>query len=355
MTVHQHETVKVCSGYDNDTSKRELHLQPESLFSMAMYDMDSLGQQQQHPEQKQDLEPLPVNTQFSFYPVDEYKDLSLRELLELSDDYLFAEEDENLIGEEEESNTSNSSMLTPIPLNLPCGHNVDSHDAQDDTEPVVSTHMGNQMQPTMNHMDPTPINEWIVTMIPTFCQSFPMKKKSREEPLDNESDEALNNEGRFRPHQVGQWVERFNDLCLYREKHGNCVVPHTYRADLALARWVKRQRYQYKLMREGMSSTITEERVKALEEIGFVWNSQGAAWDERLEEIKEFRSIYMHCNVPSNYRENPQLAIWVKSQRRQYRLLMEGKASNLTPQRIHDLEAVGFKWLPRSFKKQRII
>jgi hypothetical protein len=68
MTVPhtRHETVKLCSGYGNDNIKRELPLQLESLFSMAMYDMDFLDQEHQQPEQQQDLEPLSASTQFSF-------------------------------------------------------------------------------------------------------------------------------------------------------------------------------------------------------------------------------------------------------------------------------------------------
>jgi hypothetical protein len=97
---------------------------------------------------------------------------------------------------------------------------------------------------------------------------------------------------------------------------------------------------------------MTKERVKALEEISFVWDSHRAAWGERLEELKEFRSIYLHCNVPTRYPENPQLAIWVKCQRRQYRLLMNGLVSNITPQRNRDLEEVGFEWMPRSSYKK---
>jgi hypothetical protein len=314
-----------------------MFLQPESLFSMAMYDMDSLGQP--HFQQQEDLEPLPANTQPGFYPVDEYKDMSLRELLDLSDDYLFGDEEENRMG---------NSMLNPIPLNVPCGQNVASHNAA----LQAASHAYADPVGSM-HMEPTPMNEGVVPMMPTSCQ-VPLKKRPREEEeyFDDE-DEALNNDGRFRPYQAGQWAERFTDLCVYREKHGNCLVPHTYKENLPLARWVKRQRYQYKLMIEGKSSTMTEERVKALEEIGFIWDSQGAAWGERLEELKEFRSTYMHCNVPSNYSENPQLATWVKCQRRQYKLHMEGKASNMTPQRIDDLETVGFEWLLRSYKKQR--
>jgi hypothetical protein len=328
---HQHQTVKVCSGYGDDT-KRKMSFPAESLFSMAIYDMDSLGQQQQ----QQDMEPLPANMH-----------VSISELLEISEDYLFGEAEENLF-EEEDNIMINSTMLNPISLSkVPCGQNVASRDDIDYTEHVNSVHML-----TMDHIEPSPINEWCVPMMKTSCQC-PPKKRPREEPLDDEYGEALNHDGRFRPYQAGQWEERFNGLCLYRVKHGNCLVPHKYREDLPLASWVKRQRYQYKRMKEGKSSTMTEERVKALDEIVFVWDSHGAARGERLEELKEFRSIHMHCNVPGNFRENPQLAIWVKCQRTQYRLLMEGKASNMTPQRILDLEAVGFEWKLRSYKKQR--
>jgi hypothetical protein len=348
-------TTVVCSGYGNNNKNnnnnnnniRGISFLPESLFSMAIYcDMDdSLGQQQ-------DLEPLPAyacTQTSSFYPVDECKDLSLKEILALYDDYFFDHEEDN--------NMSNSSMLNPIPLNVPCNHNAAASDAasQAYTELSVPMHMENQMQPTMDHTEPTLPNEENVPTIPsTSCQS-PIKKRIREEPLDDESDEALNNDGRFRPYQAGLWDERFNELCMYREKHGNCLVPHTFTENRPLTRWVKRQRYQHKRMMECKSSSLTDERVKALEEVGFVWDVQGAAWGERLDELNEFRSNYMHCSVPSNYSANPQLASWVKCQRRQYKLHMEGKASYMTPQRIRDLEVVGFKWLLRSSKKQRTL
>jgi hypothetical protein len=250
-------------------------------------------------------------------------------------------------------NMSNYPVLNPILINVPCGQNVASHTPKDDTERVVTVHMENQMQRTMDHIEPTPINEWRVPTMSTSCQSLMKNKRPREEHLDEESNVTLNKECRFHNYQAGQWAERFNELCLYREKNGNCLVPNKYRESLSLARWVTRQRYQYKLMIEGGSSTLTEERIKALEDIGFAWDSQGAAWDERLEELKKFRSIYIHCNVPSNYHENPQLALWVKCQRSQYRLFMEDKASNMTPQRICYLEAVGFKWQLRPYRQQR--
>jgi hypothetical protein len=149
---------------------------------------------------------------------------------------------------------------------------------------------------------------------------------------------------RFRSFQLGQWAEKYEDLYEYRQKNGHCQVPHTYKEDLH--RWVKRQRHQYKLMLEGKpSSTMTPNRVKMLEEIGFIWDSQGVAWGERLGELKEFKSVFLHCNVtPSNCSENSRLATWVKCQRRQYKLHSEGKASSMTLQRIHVLEKLGLEW-----------
>ena len=77
-------------GY-NDNKMGLPGLQQESLFSMAIYDMDSLAQNQQKQLQEPPAAPPSSNTA-AFHPVDEYKDLSLRELLDLSDDFLFDDE-----------------------------------------------------------------------------------------------------------------------------------------------------------------------------------------------------------------------------------------------------------------------
>jgi hypothetical protein len=328
MNTLLNTTVNECSGYGN-YNKRELPIEPESFFNTVLYDVwHSLG--------LQDLER-------SFHPVvDEFTELPLKELLELSHDYL--------IDQEEENNMSNSLMLNPIPLNVPYGQNVATDaTSQAYTEHVDPMQMVNKMQPIMDHTERTQINEGnITTTSSTSCQ-----KRRREEPLTDESGDAFNNDDHFRPYQTGQWVKHFNDLCIYRGIHGNCLVPHIYTENLPLAHWVKRQRYQYKLMIEGKPSAMSQSRVIALEEVGFAWYVKGAAWGERLDELKEFRSIHMHCRVPSNYSVNQQLASWVKCQRRQYKLHLEGKPSYMTPQRILNLEAIGFEWLLRSSKEQR--
>jgi hypothetical protein len=154
---------------------------------------------------------------------------------------------------------------------------------------------------------------------------------------------------RFRTYQAEQWSEKFDELIEFMKERGHCSVPHTFEENPALARWVKRQRYQYKLLKQSKASTLTNERVIALDRVGFVWDSHSAAWNDRLN---EYRRVVGHCDVPIKiHPSNSRLATWVKCQRRQYKLFWGGKLSNMTLGRISELEKLGFQWdLPRANK-----
>jgi hypothetical protein len=170
----------------------------------------------------------------------------------------------------------------------------------------------------------------------------PPAKKHKTDVAKEAVDESSCNF--FRAYQAEQWTQRFKELCDFCKSHGHCQVPHTYQTNPALARWVKRQRYQYKLRFERKASTMTQERVAFLEKIGFVWDSHVAAWEERKAELLDYRAQYGHCNVPSNYSPNRQLAVWVKRQRRQYKFFCDAKPSSMTTDRISTLESLGFEW-----------
>jgi hypothetical protein len=151
----------------------------------------------------------------------------------------------------------------------------------------------------------------------------------------------------------GRWQERFQDLSKFRQDYGHCCVPSHWPLNPPLAQWVKRQRCQYKLKKEGQHSTMTEDRNKALEQLNFVWDPYSAFWEERLKELRAFQDMHGHCNVPSTYPENPQLAVWVKCQRRHFKLYGEGaKRSNMTLARIAKLARVGFLFKPRDNKRK---
>jgi hypothetical protein len=166
------------------------------------------------------------------------------------------------------------------------------------------------------------------------------------EDYSNES----SSDGRFRCYQTEKWSEAFQVLLDFRKVHDHCLVPHTYKENMSLARWVKRQRYQHKLLREGKNSTMTDERIKLLENVGFVWDSHHSTWEERVAELCQYKKRLGHCNVPSSYKANMRLATWVKCQRRQYRLFWQEKFCNITLDRMKQLQEMGFEWTPRNKK-----
>lgn len=162
-------------------------------------------------------------------------------------------------------------------------------------------------------------------------------------PNKNEQDTAS---ARFKPFHEEKWSFHYDELLQFKKENGHCLVPHTFPAKPHLARWVKRQRRQYKLKLEGnMNSTMTDDRIKILNDIGFVWDSHEVIWNERFHQLVRYKEQYGNCKVPSYCKECPQLASWVKCQRRQYKLFWEeGKGSSMTTDRIKLLNSIGFIW-----------
>ena len=139
-----------------------------------------------------------------------------------------------------------------------------------------------------------------------------------------------------------------SELAAYRKIHGHCNVPNKDSENSKLGNWVTNQRTQYKLhLLEGKRSRMTVSRIQELERLGFKWRVTrvcSGAWEERLSELADFRRIHGHCNVPYSHSENTQLGCWVKTQRRQYRLHLEGKKSFMTVSRVQELESLNFEW-----------
>ncbi len=73
--------------------------------------------------------------------------------------------------------------------------------------------------------------------------------------------------------------------------------------------------------------------------------SRVSVWEFRLGELADYRKKHGHCNIPISYSsERSKLAHWVTTQRRQYKLQKEGKASPMTLSRIQELEGIGLDW-----------
>ena len=138
------------------------------------------------------------------------------------------------------------------------------------------------------------------------------------------------------------WNDLHSQLLEYKAEHKNCLVPSVYPKNKALGAWVANQRTQYRLRSEGKHSFLTEERIKLLSEAGFVWSPQGNSWNDRYNQLVEYKNEHGNCLVPARYPKNQALGTWVVNQRT--RLRREGKQTPLTEERIKKLDEVGFVW-----------
>ncbi|KAL3935001.1 MAG: hypothetical protein SGBAC_009396 [Bacillariaceae sp.] len=145
-------------------------------------------------------------------------------------------------------------------------------------------------------------------------------------------------------HKDVRWLSNLEQLKEYKAKHGDCVVPRGFSGNPKLASWVAEQRKQRKLLIDGKQSSMISDRIRLLDDLGFVWNAQEAAWDRQLSDLKAFQAKYGHCLVTVGHVEYPKLGSWVKEQRRHYVLLQQGKTSNMSSVRAEKLDAVGFCW-----------
>ena len=70
------------------------------------------------------------------------------------------------------------------------------------------------------------------------------------------------------------WEARFEMLQEYKEEHGDCNVPAKWKKNPILGEWVTVQRKYYKRFQrgEGKGTGMTQDRVDALNAIGFCWS-----------------------------------------------------------------------------------
>lgn len=169
------------------------------------------------------------------------------------------------------------------------------------------------------------------------------------------------------------WNVRYDELRRFREDNGHAVVP---RSRGALGAWVEKQRIEYKKfvvsaaeaeaqsrggndngkkdesrrinnkLSSSATTILTQERVRKLEDVGFVWDVRERIFEQKLGELRRFLERYGHIN--SRHMEG-KLRGWVRRQERQYRKCVEMSAVSkgaavaiLSPSRRAALEAVGF-------------
>jgi Helicase associated domain len=149
------------------------------------------------------------------------------------------------------------------------------------------------------------------------------------------------------------WASMLQRLKGFRKEYGHCRVPMSWtigedQEKKKLAHWVKNRR---KEKRQGI---LDSARIRELDALGFQWQIKNITsktnfyldtnWDQRFDELVQFKEEQGHCEVPITYQENPPLGRWVNKQRNSY---LQG---HLRPDRRKRLDSIGFKW---SFAEDR--
>ena len=179
------------------------------------------------------------------------------------------------------------------------------------------------------------------------------------------------------------WQRMYNQLEQYYTIHKHCNVPST----TSLGQWVVRQRFHYR--RKQQLTNNNECRVRMLNELNFTWPTYSERiWELRIQQLREFASIYGHVCVPRSYTANPSLGPWVATQRKYYNIYLSHQQQQqqqhqqngsgvlgggervgggldgskkirmtsrcpLTKERINQLDEMGFVWSYWDYKFQQ--
>jgi superfamily II DNA or RNA helicase len=132
------------------------------------------------------------------------------------------------------------------------------------------------------------------------------------------------------------WEAGFTALKSFSKREGHCKVPVQHmEKGFNLGRWSATQRSK--------KGTLTPERLKRLESLGFTWDMLTSKWQERFSLLLKFKKAHGHCNVPQNHIVSGiKLGWWVRVLRRNKKKTPKDK--------LRELESVGFEWEPISNK-----
>jgi hypothetical protein len=131
----------------------------------------------------------------------------------------------------------------------------------------------------------------------------------------------------------GGWKNALRLLKRYKGREGHCSVPVVHKEDgFGLGQWVINQRAK--------RSTLTPERQRKLDKIGFDWDPFEKEWEEGFGQLTLYKDREGNCRVPQEHNENSfRLGQWVRVQRTSRNTLSESRRQKL--------DEIGFSWNPR--------
>ena len=136
------------------------------------------------------------------------------------------------------------------------------------------------------------------------------------------------------------WQHFYNLLTEYKADCKNTNVHQKYMTDNGerLGEWVLGQRKDYK------KGKLTEEKIKLLNRISFLWDAYDAKWNESYKCLVDYYKEHGHSQVHTLYKnkDGHRLGAWVSYQRKGYKLI--GKRNWLNDEKVQLLNKVNFVW-----------
>ena len=131
-----------------------------------------------------------------------------------------------------------------------------------------------------------------------------------------------------------RWNKGFNHLKQYVKENGDALVLHSFSINgFKLGKWVDTQRQEKSI------NTITPDRIKKLDDLGFIWDATEYRWNKGFNHLKQYVKENGDALVLHSFSINGfKLGKWVDTQRQ------EKSINTITPDRIKKLDDLGFIW-----------
>ncbi len=131
--------------------------------------------------------------------------------------------------------------------------------------------------------------------------------------------------------------DRLEQIKMFKLIHGHASPTQSF--DAGLYRWCHRKRTS--------KSKLSQEQINELDAIGFNWDCKSyvvKTFEERIQELEEFKKIHNHCKVSVRY--DPSLSVWCQHLKSSYRAISRGTSPHvrLEKEQIEVLSKMGFEW-----------
>lgn len=150
------------------------------------------------------------------------------------------------------------------------------------------------------------------------------------------------------------WPTRLQHLESFKTEMGHLKIDPIYDKFSNLGGWAVDMSERYKRWQEGQEHVSPEmvDKFNLLSAMGFgfdiVRSRRGErSWDASFNLLKTYLAETGNTRVPHHYKADYRLGSWVAVQRKEYKLLSEGKQSRLTQEHMERLQSVGFEWTVR--------